>query len=76
MDKFLRRKLENMLRCEGTYTLEHEKDKDNKVRIMNDIFNMEKIVKYYDELEPILTEFFAKKAEEERWKNSNENQER
>lgn len=75
MDKFLRRKLENMLRCEGTYVLEHEKDKDTKVSIMNDIFNMEKIVKYYDELEPLLIEFFEKKVKEERWKNS-ENQER
>lgn len=75
MDKFLKRKLENMLRCEGAYVLEHEKDKDTKVSIMNDIFNVQKIVMYYDELEPILIEFFNKKAKEERWKN-NENQER
>ena len=75
MNKFLKRKLENMLRCEGTYVLEHEKDKDTKVSIMNDIFNVQKIVMYYDELEPILIEFFNKKGKEERWKN-NENQER
>lgn len=75
MDKFLRRKLENMLRCEGTYILEHEKDKDTKVSVMNDIFNFQKIVMYYDELEPLLIEFFEKKAKEKRWKNS-ENQER
>lgn len=75
MDKFLETKLSNVLRCEGDYILNSDIPMREKASKMDDIFNLQKILMYYNELEPMLKEFFAKKAEEERWKNNNANKE-
>jgi hypothetical protein len=34
---------------------------------MNDITNIIKIIDNYDELEPVLQDFFKKRAEKEKW---------
>ncbi len=70
MDKVIKAKLTNVLRCEGQHILENETDKNTKVSKMNDIFNLQKILMYYDELEPMLIKFFNEKTKEERWKNN------
>lgn len=68
MDKNIERKLNNVLKSEGQYIMKNEKNIMNKLKKMNVIFNMQKIVDNYDELEPILKDYFRKKAEKEKYK--------
>ena len=67
MDKEIKTKLDNMLKTEGDYTLKNENDKNKKIDKMNTIFNIKKILDNYDELEPVLRDFFNKKVENERF---------
>lgn len=67
MDKEIKTKLDNVLKAEGDYILKNENNKNKKIDKMNTIFNMKKIIDNYDELEPVLIEFFSKKAEKSRF---------
>lgn len=67
MDKEIKTKLDNVLKAEGDYTLKNENNKNKKIDKMNTIFNMKKIIDNYDELEPVLRDFFNKKVENERF---------
>ena len=58
MDKEIKTKLDNVLKAEGDYTLKNENNKNKKIDKMNTIFNMKKIIDNYDELEPVLRDFF------------------
>ena len=44
-----------------------ETDIQKKVNKMNIWFNIKQIIDNYDELEPILKEYFDKKAQKEKW---------
>ena len=68
MNKMLKKKISNVLRTEAQRTMENEKDINIKLEKMNDIFNLQKIIESYDELEPLLIEFFNKKAYKEKWR--------
>ena len=68
MDKHIESKLNNVLKSEGQYIMKNEKNIMNKLKKMDIIFNMQKIVDNYDELEPILKDYFRKKAEKEKYK--------
>ena len=70
MDKHLRTVLSNTLKNEAKYILEH--DTDCKLEKMNTIFNLQKILNNYDELEPLLQDFFRKKYDKEKWERNNE----
>lgn len=68
MDKSLEIKLKNVLKHEAKYIMTYEENTDLKLDKMNTIFNLEKIIENYDELEPLLTKFFINKAEKIKWK--------
>lgn len=67
MDKEIKTKLDNVLKAEGDYILKNENNKNKKIDKMNTIFNMKKIIDNYDELEPVLIEFFREKDEKSRF---------
>lgn len=66
MDKEIKTKLDNVLKAEGDYILKNENNKNKKIDKMNTIFNMKKIIDNYNELEPVLIEFFREKDEKSR----------
>lgn len=67
MDKEIKTKLDNMLKTECEYTLKNEKDRNKKIDKMNTLFNLKKIIDNFDELEPVLREYFSKKADKDRF---------
>lgn len=67
MDLNIKTKLSNTLKAEAEYVLKNEKSIDNKLEKLNTLFNFQKIIDNYDELEPVLKKFFAEKAREEKW---------
>ena len=75
MNYMLKIKMENVLRTEAQRTMENEKDTRIKVGKMNDIFNLTKIIQHYDELMPVLYDYFQEKARKEKFKQ-NEDEER
>ena len=66
MDKSIHTILNNVLKTEAQYIIDNEKDKDTKIKKMNTIFNLKKIIDNYDELEPVLIRYFNDKGKE-RW---------
>ena len=70
MDILIKKKLSNSIRSECAYILKHEEDIITKATKLNILFNLQKILDNYDELEPILTEYFNNKAHKEKWNRS------
>ena len=68
MDNYLKTILSNTLKHEAKHILEYEEDMKAKIERMNIIFNFQKIINNYDELEPVLKKFFTKKAEQNKWR--------
>jgi hypothetical protein len=68
MDETLKKTLFNRLKCEAKYILNSKEDIRIKCEKMNVIFNLQKVLDNYDELEPLLTKFFAEKAKREKWR--------
>ena len=58
----------NYLNFECQEVMGKEFDINRKYTKMNILFNMKKIVDNYEQLEPILQEFFRNKARQEKWK--------
>jgi len=67
MNILLKTKLINVLKGEARQILESKEDKLERLEKMNDIDNMMKIIQNYDELEPVLIQFFAEKHNKEKW---------
>ena len=67
MTKELKTKLNNILKAECTYNIEYTLDITEIYKNMESIFNLKKILDNYDDLEPILRDYFIKKAERERF---------
>lgn len=67
MDKEIKTKLDNVLKAESEYTLKNEKDQKKKMDKMNTLFNLKKIIDNFDELEPMLREFFYEKSQKDRF---------
>ena len=67
MNKSLKNRLEETLKEEATYIMRTDGKTLDKIDRMNEIINMQKIVENYDELEPVLKEFFKKKAKQDKW---------
>ena len=67
MDKHIKSKLDNVLKAECDYVMKNEKDIKEKCKKMDTLFNLKKVLDNYDELQPLLKEFFNKKAEKERF---------
>lgn len=59
-------KLNNVLRAESDYIMKNEKDINKKLDKMNTLFNLKKIIDNYDELEPVLKEYFRYKEDKSR----------
>lgn len=67
MNEGLYKKLYDLLKNEADTTIRSNDELMNKVKKMNDITNIIKIMDNYDELEPVLQDFFKKRAEKEKW---------
>lgn len=67
MEKEIKTKLDNVLKAECEYTLKNEKDRNKKIEKMDTLFNLKKIIDNYDELEPMLKDYFNNKAEKDRF---------
>lgn len=67
MNKEIKTKMNNVLKAECDYVMKNEKNKNVKLEKMDTLFNLKKIIDNYDELKSMLTEYFAKKAEKEKW---------
>ena len=67
MNKTIRVIMNNTLKGEARRLLHSDEDLDIKMEKLNDIANLFKIIENYDELEPILKEFFDKKTKMEKW---------
>lgn len=67
MEKEIYMKIVNVLTAEGKYILKNEKDIDVKTEKMNTIFNLKMIMDNYDELQPVLKDYFEKKSKERKW---------
>lgn len=67
MDKGIYTKISNAIKSECEYVMKNEKNKDKKIEKMDTLFNLKKILDNYDDLEPLLREYFANKAGKERF---------
>lgn len=70
MDKLIKRKLSNVLKQEAEYILRSDNELSDKVDSMNIIFNLQKILDNYDDLEPVLRDFFEKKEQKDKWERN------
>ena len=67
MNKVIKRVMMNALKSEASLIFRSNDEIQLKIEKMSDIINLQKILENYDELEPLLKEFFDKKAEQEKW---------
>ena len=67
MNKELKTKLYNVLKAEFDYVERNEKNKNKRIKTFWDIHHMQQIIENFDELEPALQEYFAKKANKEKF---------
>ena len=70
MDKDIHKQLSKVLATEFCKIMDYEKDIDTRLKKTNTIFNLKKILDNYDELEPILIDYFSKKSEKDKWERS------
>lgn len=74
MSENLKKRLVGMLRTEAELLVNDDRFIVTKLEEMNDIQNMLKIIDNYTELEPVLKDFFDKKANKEKWGSKEENE--
>jgi len=67
MNKEIKTKLDNVLKAEAEYTMKNEENLHTKVEKMDILFNLKKILDNYDDLEPVLIDYFNRKADRERF---------
>lgn len=67
MNKVIKQKLTNILKNEVTYILNNEENNQEKLKKLDDLFNLQKIINNFDELEPILYNYFKEKAQQDKW---------
>lgn len=67
MDKVIKTKLKNILMAECRYNMKHTLDITTRYKNMETLFNLKKIIDNYDDLEPVLKDYFSKKADRERF---------
>ena len=67
MYKELESKLTNVLKSEFDYIMKNEEDKNVQLDKATDVYKMGKIIENFDELQPVIADFFKKKAEKEKW---------
>lgn len=74
MDKGLKVTLSNRLKYEAECILKSDENIKIKFKKMDIILNLQKILENYDELEPLLKNFFTEKAKQKKWERSNESE--
>ena len=67
MNNFIKRKLLTFLQDESHKIFRQDEEISEKIDRMNTILNLTKIAENYDELEPILNDYFSNKADKEKW---------
>ena len=67
MNKLIQTKINNILKAELQAVKTSDTELSEKVEIVDTIKNLKMIVDNYDELEPLLKEFFEKKYQDKKW---------
>lgn len=67
MYKELESKLTNVLKSEFDYIMKNEKNKNIQLDKATEVYRMGKIIENFDELQPVIAEYFNNKAEKEKW---------
>lgn len=67
MDKDIKQRLMKELQSEADLVSKNEKDKNIKLKKLNDIFNILKILENFEELEPTIAKYFAEKAQRDKY---------
>ena len=67
MNELVKIRVKNVLKAEARLIIGSGEDVQAKVDKMNDITNLVKIIDNYDELEPLLKEFYKEKSKKEKW---------
>lgn len=68
----IKKRISNLLKQEAENILRSDNELSDKASNINIIFNLQKILLNYDELEPTLKDFFTKKAQKDKWERGNE----
>ena len=66
MDRCLKTVLTNKLKSEARYILQHEQDMKLKQANLEVIFDLQKVLETYDDIKPLLNNFFNNKFKKER----------
>ena len=67
MNKLIEAKLNNVLKAEIKSIKDSDAEPEDKLERIDTIINLKKILDSYDELEPVLKQFFADKAVKDKW---------
>lgn len=67
MNKIIQTKLNNILKAELQHLKTSDTELSEKAEIVDTIKNLKMIVDNYDELEPVLKQFFEKKHQDKKW---------
>lgn len=67
MNENLKDKLSEILKQEAEGIMHSDNELIEKLKQMDDISNMMKVIDNFEELEPTLKKFFKEKAEKEKW---------
>lgn len=67
MNKIIQTKITNILKAELQHLKTSDTELSEKAEIVDTIKNLKMIVDNYDELEPLLKEFFEKKYQDKKW---------
>ena len=67
MNNKIKQQFRNFIQEQGTKLLLADEELGEKAEQLDTLINFTKIIDNYDELQPILKEYFSKKAEKEKW---------
>ena len=70
MNEDIRRKLANILKKEASQVIQEDEEISIKANKITILYRLYKILDNYDELEPILIDYFSKKSEKDKWERS------
>jgi hypothetical protein len=67
MNDLIRKELKSFIKEQGDKTLKENVELSEKIQRLDTLINLTKIVEHYDELQPILRDYFNGKADKEKW---------
>lgn len=67
MNDLIKKEFKNFAKEQGDKTLLEDLDLSEKVDRLDTLINLTRIVEHYEELQPLLKEYFNKKADKDKW---------